>query len=584
MRAVFLSIVFSILSLSAISIDIDYSVSKQYNNIFSKNILSLRDIENYQKIFLLQKECKWKNANKYILELESQILMGHILAQRYLHPNCYKSKFVELTSWMKMYNDLPQAKRIYRLAIRRMPDGYRSPKVPISALGIKQDSEQTKKTLTKYASKKQLTKNQRSEKNLLISNIRKRVNTGWPTGALKLLNQKNTQKLLDSVEIDQQKEKIAKGYFLANKNELAIRYASEALDRSPNHVAFANWTAGLSAWRLQDYVLASEFFSNFSISQSSNPWHEASGAFWAARSFGKLKNYKEINFWLSKAAKHTGTFYGQLAIEILGIENPIDWADEKIHSDTEEIFYQLPAGKRIMALMQIGRVEEAESELIKLNKTINKSVAQTSLEVARKFNFARTQLKIANKLSSIGEDVPLKYFYPTPNWLPSSAYVVERALVFAFIHQESTFNKNAKSRKGAIGLMQIMPSTAKFISKNKTVKRGNSNVLKDPLINLEVGQDYIQYLLKTKDVNNNLIFMAAAYNGGPGNLKKWMTETNYSDDTLLFMESIPSRETRSFIENILTKYWIYKNQFNEENTTLFKLASGKEPVYPKKDN
>ena len=78
--------------------------------------------------------------------------------------------------------------------------------------------------------------------------------------------------------------------------------------------------------------------------------------------------------------------------------------------------------------------------------------------------------------------------------------------------------------------------------------------------------------------------MAAAYNGGPGNLKKWMTETNYSDDTLLFMESIPSRETRSFIENILTKYWIYKNQFNEENTTLFKLASGKEPVYPKKDN
>ena len=50
------------------------------------------------------------------------------------------------------------------------------------------------------------------------------------------------------------------------------------------------------------------------------------------------------------------------------------------------------------------------------------------------------------------------------------------------------------------------------------------------------------------------------------------------------MESIPSRETRSFIENILTKYWIYKNQFNEENTTLFKLASGKEPVYPKKDN
>ena len=70
-----------------------------------------------------------------------------------------------------------------------------------------------------------------------------------------------------------------------------------------------------------------------------------------------------------------------------------------------------------------------------------------------------------------------------------------------------------------------------------------------------------------------------AYNGGPGNLKKWKEETNYLDDPLFFMESIPSRETRWFIEKILTKYWIYQNKNKKNMTTLKMLANGKDPLY-----
>ena len=110
------------------------------------------------------------------------------------------------------------------------------------------------------------------------------------------------------------------------------------------------------------------------------------------------------------------------------------------------------------------------------------------------------------------------------------------------------FNKNAKSYRGAMGLMQVMPSTVKFISKNKEIKRSNENILKNPELNLEVGQEYIEYLLKLDSINNNLIFLTAAYNGGPGNLQKWKNNIDYLDDPLFFMESIPSRETRWFIE------------------------------------
>ena len=80
-------------------------------------------------------------------------------------------------------------------------------------------------------------------------------------------------------------------------------------------------------------------------------------------------------------------------------------------------------------------------------------------------------------------------------------------------------------------------------------------------------------------IQKNLIYLTAAYNGGPGNLKKWKNNTNYLNDPLLFMESIPSRETRWFIEKVLTKYWIYNDKLEGETNSLEMLAKGKNPIY-----
>ena len=82
-----------------------------------------------------------------------------------------------------------------------------------------------------------------------------------------------------------------------------------------------------------------------------------------------------------------------------------------------------------------------------------------------------------------------------------------------------------------------------------------------------------------KNIKSNLIYLTAAYNGGPGNLQKWLEQTNFKDDPLLFMESIPSRETRWFIEKVLTKYWIYKDQMGKTSHSLEMLAEGKNPIY-----
>ena len=556
---------------------INDEISKKYSKIFSQNILSDADINDYKKVFEHQEACEWKKANKYILEIENNILMGHVLAQRYLHPKCYRSKYLELYSWLKKYNDHPQARKIYRLAVKRMPQGYKSPPQPSNAVGIEKTISEPKKN-TKYVSQKKLSKNQRKEKKKLINAIKSRVNKGWPTGAVKLLKQRDVTILLDQVEIDQQKELIAKGYFLADKNELAIQYASEALKKSALHVPYAGWTAGLSSWRLKNYEQAAEFFSNFAISLKEDVWHQASGSFWVARAYVKLNQYEDINFWLKRAADNPESFYGLLAAQILGIENSINWDPIKLGAD-EKMILSLPAGKRIQALIQIGLLNELENEIIKINSVMNEDIAMWSLDIAQHFSLAYTQLKIVGKLQQYNVLLPTKYYYPTPIWQPLNGFTLDPSLLYAFMHQESMFNTTAKSHRGAVGLMQIMPATAKFISSSREVKRNNSNILKIPEINLDVGQEYIEYLLNLKLVNNNLIYLAAAYNGGPGNLEKWLEEINHLDDAIFFMECIPSRETRWFIEKVLTKYWIYEDKIGNKSNSLRKLANGENPIY-----
>ena len=554
------------------------AISNKYDNIFSTKILSEKDIHNYRQAFFFQEQCKWKSANSHILKIQNKLLLGHIYAQKFLHPNCYKSKYLELYYWLKKYNDHPQAKRIYKLAIRRMPQGYKSPTKPSKPLGIEAETINTKKQ-TSYKSTLKLSNNQKSEKRKLIIGIKSRVNKGWPTGALQLLNQRDVKLLLDQVEIDQQKELIAKGYFLANKNELAIQYASEALQNSAKYVPYAAWTAGLSSWRLEKYEDAAKYFSLFSISLKDDAWHQTSGSFWTARSYAKLGKYEDINFWLKRASNNPNSFYGMLALEILGVEEKIDWVEQKNLNKNNSTLLKLPAGKRLQALIQVGFAEELEKEIVHLNSILNKEIAQESISIAENFDLAYTQLKIVNRLEQFGMDVPTHLYYPTTVWKPRDGFKLEKELLHAFMHQESMFNTKAKSKDGALGLMQVLPSTAKFITKSKDVKRNNSNILKNPEINLEVGQEYLTYLLDLEVVSRNIIFLAAAYNGGPGNLQKWKKETNYLNDPLFFMESIPSRETRWFIEKILTKYWIYQNKNKKEMRSLKMLANGNDPLY-----
>ena len=84
--------IFVIPSVDAFQTDI----ANKYNSIFSSKVLSDEDVHNYQQAYYFQEQCKWKSANRYILKIQNKNLLGHIYAQKFLHPNCYTSKYFDV--------------------------------------------------------------------------------------------------------------------------------------------------------------------------------------------------------------------------------------------------------------------------------------------------------------------------------------------------------------------------------------------------------------------------------------------------------------------------------------------------------
>ena len=149
----------------------------------------------------------------------------------------------------------------------------------------------------------------------------------------------------------------------------------------------------------------------------------------------------------------------------------------------------------------------------------------------------------------------------------------------AIVRQESKFEMRVTSSSDARGLMQLLPSTAAGTMKDTTLDNpGAKAKLFDPAFNLSVGQRYVQKMFEFAEPDGNLFQLVVAYNGGPGNLQKWLKEVEYRGDPLLFIESIPSRETRGYVERVVANYWIYQDRLGEAKTTLDQVARGEWPV------
>lgn len=135
---------------------------------------------------------------------------------------------------------------------------------------------------------------------------------------------------------------------------------------------------------------------------------------------------------------------------------------------------------------------------------------------------------------------------------------IDPLLTFAIIKAESNFNRNIKSKSGAIGLMQLMESTAVEQAEEVNEEIIVTESLYNPEVNIKIGTKYYSKLIKK--YNNNMLLALAAYNAGIGNVDNWIEQGTIKEDGS-DIENIPFKETNNYVRKIVRDYKIYQNLY-----------------------
>lgn len=143
----------------------------------------------------------------------------------------------------------------------------------------------------------------------------------------------------------------------------------------------------------------------------------------------------------------------------------------------------------------------------------------------------------------------------------SKKYQVDPYLILAVIRSESGFKTDRVSKKGAVGLMQIMPDTAEWIVNQAGLRPTNDQYLYDPVTNIQIGTWYLNFLLSRYE--GDVVRVIAAYNAGPGKVSGWLASEQWSGHREN-MEDIPFAETRQYVQRVLYYHDRYQNIYNDE--------------------
>jgi len=338
----------------------------------------------------------------------------------------------------------------------------------------------------------------------------------------------------------------------------------------------ANWLAGLDKWQRGDFAGAAVSFARDAEHAGNDPWDKSKAAFWVARAYLRAKQPDKVSPWLKQAAQFPLTFYGQLAARALGTAPEVDWNATKFTKAHAQQLLDTRSGKRALALLQVGQPFAAEKEFLLLKSKARDSVDESLVAVAQIANLPTLALKMGATQRLYTNSVIPAALYPVPRWAPEEGFTIDRALIYAVMRQESGFNPNAVSGVGAIGLMQIMPETGKKLGYEP-------QELRDPETSMSAGQKYLKTLMGLGMVDDDVLLTAIAYNAGPGSLQKWKKASQAGDDALMFLETLPAKETRQFAKRVLAAYWIYQERLGQESPTLKALATGGWPRYTPQD-
>jgi soluble lytic murein transglycosylase-like protein len=533
-------------------------------------VLDVQNRDLYRRIFQDQAAGRWREADAQIARLTDKTLMGYVGAQRLLARG-YTATYDQLAAWLQEYNDHPDAPAIYKLALARRPRGAGGDLTPASFVSQAPSSPA-------FAAARTVTGADATQAAQLRARLEQMADDGGYNAAFALLDRKSTAELMGPQEVELWRGRI---------RTRALEADSQRGVQVPVEVSLppdANWNAALAAFTSGNMPEAARRFEMVADAppDQASSWTLSAGAFWAARANLLAGNPQKFAPYLKRAALHNRTFYGLIAQKALGMKIVADWNVPAIDGSAASLLRNDRAGHRALALLQLGAATAAERELFAASLDADPQYVTAILSLANQAVLPALSVRVANAAWDMRHKIA-GYdgaSYPVPPWQPASGFSIDRALLYGFMRQESAFNPKARSYVGAMGLLQLMPVTARIVRTKYAPEAAGGNPY-DPSVNMALGQAYIASLMG--DVDDNLVRTAAAYNGGPGNVSRWDNTLNASADPLLYVASIPLDETRDFVQRVLANYWMYEIRLGQPTPSLDQIAAHEWPRYIAQD-
>ena len=340
----------------------------------------------------------------------------------------------------------------------------------------------------------------------------------------------------------------------------AINYWSKTDDATLSYEAY-QWKARI-ALRAGDWKMVRATIEAMPASLRS----DITWIYWLARALRQDGQNEAAQRLFQSIASNVG-FYGQLATEELGRKIVIPPGPPPPTAAELAPMAQNAGFKRSLKFydlnMRFEGIREWNWELRKMNDRQLLAAA----EFARQSDVLDRMVNTSDRTRST---MDFTQRFPAPHLAEMSANTaplgLENAWVYGLIRQESRFIKNAQSYVGASGLMQLMPSTAKYVAKKIGMVQFTQDQINDIGTNLQLGTNYLNMVLGNLDGSQALA--TAAYNAGPSRPRSWRSTLPGPVEGAIFAETIPFNETRGYVKNVMSNATYYAAMFENRPQSL----------------
>ncbi len=328
------------------------------------------------------------------------------------------------------------------------------------------------------------------------------------------------------------------------------------------------WLAGFIALeKLNDPAAGYKHFVRYYEGSSNSPISKGKAAYWAARASEAMGKPQEARSWLAAGAAEETSFYGQLSAARLGLMPGGGLPPQPLLSDADWArFMQDDRAQAMAALSRAGHRWRTDLFYSSLRGSLTSREDFQSLARLSK-NLGRIDLQVkTGKAARRKGHLLVDDLFPRPDIIADGT--PEQALVLAVTRQESEFNELAVSHADAMGLMQLLPSTARGVAKRLGVAYSKAKLTGDPPYNVTLGRAYLEELIK--QFGGTYLFALTSYNAGPNRTQRWLSQNgdprDPTSDFVLWVESIPFSETRNYVMRILESLIVYRHLLGDTDT------------------